>query len=229
MVDPAVNGDMSQRVAVDTAAMPWQSSPSGSVFRKRLHRVGPAEAGEVTSLVRFVPGATFSEHQHPDGEEILVLEGTFSDQEGDWGQGSYLLNPHGSLHQPFSREGCLLFVKLRQYRGEGRPRLKIDTEELSWTAGAKVGIEQKTLFDDPRFADSSRLERWAPGTSPGVRRFPGGAEIFVLEGDLADEEGRYTRGWWLRLPTSSKHRPVTESGCVLYLKVGGVESLRSEG
>ena len=227
MTAAPVNGDMSRRVAVDTGSMPWEGSPSGSVFRKRLHRVGPVEAGEVTSLVRFSPDATFSEHEHPEGEEILVLEGTFSDQAGDWGPGSYLLNPHGSSHQPFSHEGCLLWVKLRQYVGEARERLQINTEDLDWIATAEVGIEKKVLYKDSRFADSSCLERWAAGVASALRRFPGGAEIFILEGELADDEGRYRSGWWLRLPPGAVFQPLTEPGCTFYLKAGGVESLRS--
>ncbi|HJR70391.1 MAG TPA: cupin domain-containing protein, partial [Gammaproteobacteria bacterium] len=88
-----INGDLAVRVAVDTAAMPWTPSPSGTVWRKRVHLVGPAEAGQVTSVVRYEPGSTFHSHAHPDGEEILVLEGVFSDEHGDWPTGTYLLNP----------------------------------------------------------------------------------------------------------------------------------------
>ena len=40
-----------------------------------------------------------------------MLEGVFSDEGGDHAAGTYLRNPPGSAHAPFSREGCLLFVK----------------------------------------------------------------------------------------------------------------------
>ena len=111
---PAINGDLSVPVVVDTQAMDWSASPSGSVWRKRVHLVGPPESGQVTSVVRYEPASTFPAHDHPAGEEILVLDGVFSDEHGDWRKGSYLLNPEGFRHAPFSREGCLLFVKLRQ-------------------------------------------------------------------------------------------------------------------
>ena len=80
--------------------MEGQPSPSGAVLRKRLHLVGPPESGQVTSVVRYQPGATFPEHGHPEGEEILVLDGTFSDEHGDWPAGTYLLNPEGFHHAP---------------------------------------------------------------------------------------------------------------------------------
>ena len=53
--------------------------------------------------------------QAPLREDFLVLEGVFSDETGDHPAGTYLRNPPGSAHAPFSREGCLLFVKLRQF------------------------------------------------------------------------------------------------------------------
>lgn len=56
----------------------------------------------MTSIVEYAPNAYFSEHPHPQGEEIFVLQGVFSDQEGDSPAGSYLRNPPNSRHQPFS-------------------------------------------------------------------------------------------------------------------------------
>ena len=125
-----INGDLSQRAAMHTAQMEWTSSPSGTVWRKRLHLVGEPESGQVTSVVRFAPDAEFAAHDHPEGEEILVLEGVFTDERGDWPAGSYLLNPEGFRHHPSSSEGCLLFVKLRQYGGEGRESVALKTADL---------------------------------------------------------------------------------------------------
>ena len=109
----SINGDLSQRVVMHTSSMKWQASPSGTVLRKRLHLVGGAESGQVTSVVRYGEKSSFPPHDHPEGEEILVLDGVFSDEHGDWPAGSYLLNPEGFRHAPFSKPGCLIFVKLR--------------------------------------------------------------------------------------------------------------------
>jgi len=103
-----IHGDISARVVVDTKTLPWTASPSGTVWRKRLHLVGPSESGQVTSVVRFQENSHFASHDHPEGEEILVLEGVFSDEHGDCPAGSYLLNPEGFRHAPYSRDGCLL-------------------------------------------------------------------------------------------------------------------------
>lgn len=66
---------------------------------------------ESAALVRWQPGTKFQPHQHWGGEEILVLEGTFQDENGDYPAGTWLRSPHGSKHTPWSDEGCLIYVK----------------------------------------------------------------------------------------------------------------------
>ena len=195
------------------------------MWRKRLHLVGPAESGQVTSVVRYDAGARFPAHDHPDGEEILVLEGVFSDEHGDWPAGSYLLNPHGFRHAPYSHGGCLLFVKLRQYPGTDRPHVALATEALPWQPGD--GRMLKALYSQPGFADCTHLERWAPGTQAARLSYPLGAELFVLRGSFSDEHGDYGPHTWLRLPARAAHTLHTARGCDLYVKEGGLRYLRA--
>ena len=223
-----LNGDLRRRVDVDSAGLVWQPSPSGSVHRKRLHRVGPAEAGQVTSVVRYAAGARFPAHPHPEGEEILVLDGVFSDEHGDWPRGTYLLNPEGFEHAPFSREGCLLFVKLRQYPGSERVHVAIDTLALPWERTDVSGRDVKSLYRDDAFADAMRLERWSTETDAlPTFRYPDGAEVFVVSGAFDDDIGTHESGSWLRLPPGSQHRVHAARQAVVYVKVGGARYLRS--
>lgn len=224
----SLHGDMATRVSVDTREMEWTASPSGTVMRKRLHLVGPSESGQVTSVVRYRPGASFPEHGHPEGEEIFVLEGTFSDQLGDAHEGTHLLNPEGFRHAPYSGPGCLVLVKLRQYGGDGRPYRRTHTLEMPWEPTDLDDVEVKMLFEDDRFPDETRLERWGQGAGPGPREFPGGAELFVIEGTFEDAAGRYAEGGWLRLPPGSKLDARTHNGCVLYIKTGALPGLLSD-
>ena len=83
----AIHGDMKQRVVVHTAALPWQQSPAAGVWRKRLHRVGPEESGQVTSLVRFDAGSSFDEHGHPSRDAAAVLKGGVAPFGGHKGYG----------------------------------------------------------------------------------------------------------------------------------------------
>jgi len=53
-----VNADLTRRVVVDIAQIPWVPSSSGTVWRKPLFRQG-GEFRPVTSLVRYAPGGVF--------------------------------------------------------------------------------------------------------------------------------------------------------------------------
>ena len=226
MVDETINGDLSVRVTVETASMPWSPSPSPSVWRKRVHRVGPPESGQVTSIVRYDAQSHFPVHDHPEGEEIFVLEGVFSDDRRDWPAGTYLLNPEGYRHAPSSRDGCQLFVKLRQFPGLDRNQVAIDTNAMDWKPGEITGIEVKPLYTQPGYRDSMALERWSTSFSSRDRAYAEGAEILVLEGEFGDETGNYSPGTWIRYPPGETHSPRSIEGCTLYIKQGGHPYLR---
>jgi anti-sigma factor ChrR (cupin superfamily) len=174
----------------------------------------------VTSLVRFAPGARFPFHAHPEGEEILVLEGEFADENGIYPAGTYLFNPDSSAHAPFSREGCLLLVKLRQYPGE-RERVVAEAAGLPWLPGRAPGITQQVLYRQPGLPELVRLVRLAPATEVPAHDHPEGEEVFVLEGAIADAHGHYGRHCWFHYPRGSRHRPWSETGCLLYVRSGG--------
>lgn len=221
----SLNGDLAARVVVDAQSLPWTASPSGTVWRRRLHLVGAPESGQVTSIVRYEPGSSFPMHDHPGGEEILVLEGVFSDEHGNWPAGTYLLHPEGFRHAPFSRLGCRLFVKLRQFPGRDRRHAAIDTRAMPWET--EMGREVKRLYAQAGYADRTYLERWRAQSTTGERTYPHGAELLVLKGLFEDERGRYGAHTWLRLPPGSQHAPKTTFGCELYIKEGGFRYLSS--
>jgi anti-sigma factor ChrR (cupin superfamily) len=68
-------------------------------------------ATQHTAMVRWAPETYFNPHRHYGGEEIFVVEGTFADEFGEYPAGTWLRSPHLSMHKPFSRTGCLIFVK----------------------------------------------------------------------------------------------------------------------
>ena len=208
--------DAAGRVAIDTARLPWQASPAAGVWRKRLFHDGPAERGRVTSLVRFDPGARFPVHAHPDGESILVLDGTFSDKDGDWPAGTYLFNPDGSRHAPWSATGCLLLVRLRQHPGGDRARVAVDTGALPWQPSPVPGIEARAVAP-PGSRLPLAILRFAPGVAAPARRHAAGAMLYVLAGALEDETGRHAAGSWLFLPPGIVHHPHSPDGCMVFL------------
>ena len=68
-----LNMNFEQQVIIDTNKMQWQESPAKGVWRKPLARA-EQERGHATSVVKYDAGSQFSEHPHPKGEEIFVLE-----------------------------------------------------------------------------------------------------------------------------------------------------------
>lgn len=215
-----VNSDRSQLAIAHAPAMDWVQSPTPTVWRKRFEHVGDPEKGLVTSLVRFDAGSEFPLHGHPEGEEFLVLEGTFSDEYGDYHAGSFLLNPVGFTHAPFSREGCILFVKLRQYPGPGKRHIHVDSNRDSWQPHTLPGVSVLPLYESEDSPEQIRLVRVAAGARIPTVEFPAGEEIFVLSGAYEDEHGRYGKHSWVRYPAGSAHTPRTEVGCTWYVKKG---------
>ncbi len=212
-----LNSDFSRRVVIDTAAEPWIGSPQPGVERRLLDRLG-GEVARATSLVRYAPGSSFSDHVHGGGEEFLVLEGVFSDERGDYPAGTYVRNPPGSKHRPFSRGGCTLFVKLHQFAKSDLQRVVIDTTTANWSVASEAGLSRVVLHQhrDEKVA----LVRFAPGARLPDDPHPGGEEVLVLEGVLSDEAGDYPAGTWVREPAGSAHAPFSREGCVIYVKEG---------
>lgn len=151
-----------------------------------------------------------------------MLEGVFSDEHGDYPAGTYVLNPPGSSHAPYSRAGCLLFVKLCQYAGPGRKRVVLDTARMEWRPEPIAGIRTKELYADRHYPEHVALVGWEAGAQPGRHEHPGGEEILVLQGAFTDEAGSYGRRTWIRNPPMSAHAPVSPQGCVLLVKTGGL-------
>ncbi len=212
-----VNADLGQRAVSFADEAEWAPSPMAGVERRMLERDGD-EVARATSIVRYSPGSRFPRHEHALGEEFLVLEGTFEDEQGEYPAGTYVRNPPGSGHAPWSDAGCVLFVKLRQFHLDDRERVVVDTPSAEWFPGIVKGIAVLPLhgFGSERVS----LVRWAANTRFTPHVHPGGEEIFVLDGAVEDEEGRYTAGSWLRNPPGSQHMPFSLEGCLLYVKIG---------
>ena len=213
-----LHDDFSLRVVDLAAAARWQASPLPGVERRLLDRIG-GEVARATSVVRYAPGARFERHVHGGGEEILVLDGVFSDDSGDHPAGSYLRNPPGTAHAPWSEPGCTLFVKLWQFAADDCIPLCIDTRRQAWRPGLVPGLSVLPLHSHDGV--DTALVRWAPHTRFQPHVHAGGEEIFVIEGVFSDEHGDYSAHSWLRSPRWSRHAPFTGAeGALIYVKVG---------
>ena len=212
-----INSNFSQRVVIESSGLRWTDSPVPGIQRQLLERDG-GEVARATSIVRYAPGSSFQNHRHDLGEEILVLEGVFSDESGSFGPGTYIKNPPGSSHTPRSETGCTLFVKLRHLDLADTQRIVINTRGATWFAGLVPGLSVLPLSEFG--TQHTALVRWAPGTQFNPHRHYGGEEIYVMEGVFEDEFGRYPAGTWIRSPHLSAHCPFSNEGCTILVKTG---------
>ena len=212
-----LNADLNQRYVVHSHTLDWVASPAAGVSRRLLERDG-GEVARATSIVRYAPGSAFDAHTHGGGEEILVLEGTLQDEHGVYGPGTYIKNPVGSAHAPFTADGCTLFVKLRHLDPRDSERVVINSRQTSWHQGMVEGL--KVLPLNTFETQNTALVRWAPQTFFNPHRHWGGEEILVVEGVFSDEHGDYPAGSWLRSPHMSQHQPFSREGCLILVKTG---------
>lgn len=211
-----LNMDFNQKIVISTAQQDWVASPMAGVWRKPLARED-AERGHATSIVRYDPGARFSAHDHPRGEEILVLEGVFSDDTGDYPAGTYFRNPEGFRHAPFSKEGCVLLVKLHQFMADDTEHVVIDTCNATFQPGSG---NLQVLPLHQHNSEQVALVRWPAGEHFQAHTHFGGEEIYVISGELKDEYGSYPAGTWIRSPHLSQHNPFVEEDTLIWVKVG---------
>ena len=208
--------DFSEVAVVLASERTWVTSPSDGVSRVHLEREA-RESGHTTSFVRFAPGASFSEHTHPQGEELYVLDGVFSDEQGDYPAGTYIRNPPGSRHRPFTREGCELFVKLDQFQAGDTDKVVIHPEDHQWQPGiGHLRVLPLHSFE----GEHTALVFWPANEVFQPHTHWGGEEIVVLEGRFIDEHGEYPAGSWLRSPHMSRHFPRVEEETLIWVKVG---------
>ena len=218
-----MNQDYSQRVAYRLDALSWEPSPAKGVWRKKLERQA-AESGRATSLVRYDPGSSFATHTHDGGEEILVLEGTFSDETGDYPQGCYFRNPPGTSHAPSSVTGCVLFVKLCHFSPNDNVQVTTIIADKQWQP--KAGNASQLLHHVNH--ESTSVVCLNAGESLPRDSLKRGREILVINGSVVVDDETYSAYSWLRFPAAQQVSvSALSEGTLLLLKQGHFSNLES--
>lgn len=216
-VPERLHHDLREPVIVNANELRWTPSPMPGVERRFLEREG-GEIARATSIVRYAAGSSFSPHVHEKGEEYLVLEGVFSDELGDFGAGTYVRNPPGSSHAPFTREGCMIFVKLRQMADTDRACVVLRTQGMEPVPADVEGLSRIPLHRDDR--ERVAIEIVESGAAWRDRGALGGEEILVLEGTLLYGDKECACRTWLRFPAGRERSLASKTGCRLWTKRG---------
>ena len=104
-----MDDDDRQQFAVDTKAGTWRPGHNAGIDVQRLHEYGD----ERVVLTRWAPGAEAAGHSHPGGEEFFVIEGSCSDEFGEYPAGTWVRYPPRTRHTPAAGpDGALAWVKV---------------------------------------------------------------------------------------------------------------------
>ena len=94
-------------------------------------------------------------------------------------------------------------------------------DDYAWVASPVVGVDRMMLDRiGDEVARATSLVKYAANT-----RFPehvhgGGEEIFVIDGEFADDHGSYPAGTYVRNPIGTRHAPnVGPQGCTIFVKL----------
>lgn len=97
---------------LDVAAQEWTLTDLPGFLIKPIFE--DKKTGERTLLMKIEPGAFASAHCHDQLEEIVILEGTFYDDEHVYKPGQYCQRAVGALHTAGSQEGCVVLLIYRR-------------------------------------------------------------------------------------------------------------------
>lgn len=79
----------------------------GKLSRARLQ----LNEGEIhSSLLDIQPGGSVPQHTHNGFELTVLLEGSFSDERGEYVKGDFIMLDGKHTHQPISENGCLCYT-----------------------------------------------------------------------------------------------------------------------
>lgn len=107
---------MPQTTRESLATGGWKDLEFGP-FREgvTIHWIQPFENDQPgVALLKYEAGATVPRHRHMGLETIMVLQGTQSDEAGDYGPGCLIINRKDTEHSVWSDTGCVVLIQWDQ-------------------------------------------------------------------------------------------------------------------
>jgi quercetin dioxygenase-like cupin family protein len=96
----------------------------------------------------------------------------------------------------------------------------VDSESLAWVASPSAGVDRRMLErDGEEVARATSVVRYAPGSAFAAHTHGAGEEFLVLDGVFSDETGDFPKGFYIRNPPGSSHRPASAPGAVILVKL----------
>jgi quercetin dioxygenase-like cupin family protein len=99
-------------------------------------------------------------------------------------------------------------------------RALIHSADAPWIASPMAGVDRRMLDRiGDEVARATTIVRFAPGSQFSPHTHTGGEEFIVLEGVFQDEHGDYPAGTYVRNPPTTRHRPGSDKGCTIFVKL----------
>ena len=147
--------------------------------------------------------------------DVYVLRGSVTEPGAEHGEGTFVSRDHRSGLAASGRGATLLVYRDQFAAGGGNHTLPAAAQR--WYPGRVDGMSATLLSEHHH---RLILVRWKAGTRTRMHQHPWGEEIYVLEGVLQDQRGRYPAGSWQRLRADSGHAPFAEEDTLIMLRNG---------
>ncbi len=95
-----------------------------------------------------------------------------------------------------------------------------DIDKLPWVE-RRPGVFWKTLWEDTDGRHKAVLIRYTPGSVIARHRHIGDEQIWVLEGEVADDTGVCTAGNYARRPPGCVHTVTSPKGALVFAVISG--------
>ncbi|QHJ12660.1 hypothetical protein FX988_02918 [Paraglaciecola mesophila] len=99
-------------------------------------------------------------------------------------------------------------------------RVVVHSQQQPWVASPMPGVDRRPLDRmGDEVARATTIVRYAPGSEFSPHVHTGGEEFIVLEGVFQDQHGDFPAGSYIRNPPQSSHKPGSDEGCVIFVKL----------
>ena len=141
----------------------------------------------------------------------------------------YVRNAINSKHAPWSKEGCTIFVKLRQMCDENEGNLRVcffgiqGLKNPQWQCVGE-GRSRIHLFSNESTGECVFAEKWSEKVDFEWTFAEGGEEWLVLEGEITEQgTQKHVEGTWMRFPATFSQKKIgfqTDGGVLFWVKTG---------
>ncbi len=103
------------------------------------------------------------------------------------------------------------------------------TAQMDWVDSPIVGVSRRMLDRiGDEVARATSIVRYAQGSSFSPHVHSGGEEFLVLNGVFQDEHGDFPEGTYIRNPIGTAHKPGSEPGCEIFVKLWQFDDAEKE-